>query len=219
MTMKQLWLSRWFGKVGVRGALVLGFTRPGGGGVTVWGWLGQCGVGGLGMFNISGYSAHLGGSPAHAWVRQWGGPQRGWPSSGCSPGDPWAWVGGSLSQGTSGVEFGVSALREFWAGVWGHGLGLGSPCAEVWGHGLGWGDPCLGRGVPGLGFGVAASPGWFLGWDLGSPDWNPPALTPPCPTARAPPAALQHQGQEEVGAGGGRCPPVQPCSRPRSPPQ
>ncbi|XP_040445522.1 polycomb group RING finger protein 1 isoform X1 [Falco naumanni] len=31
--------------------------------------------------------------------------------------------------------------------------------------------------------------------------------------ARAPPAALQHQGQEEVGAGGGRCPPgAQPCS-------
>lgn len=42
MTMKQLWLSRWFGKVCIhrKGGqpLILGFTRQGGGGVTLWAW-------------------------------------------------------------------------------------------------------------------------------------------------------------------------------------
>uniref|UniRef100_A0A8C0U5P0 Polycomb group ring finger 1 n=1 Tax=Cyanistes caeruleus TaxID=156563 RepID=A0A8C0U5P0_CYACU len=42
MTMKQLWLSRWFGKVCIHQKgwqpLILGCTQPGGGGMTLWGW-------------------------------------------------------------------------------------------------------------------------------------------------------------------------------------
>uniref|UniRef100_A0A803WDV0 Polycomb group RING finger protein 1 n=1 Tax=Ficedula albicollis TaxID=59894 RepID=A0A803WDV0_FICAL len=119
MTMKQLWLSRWFGKVCIHHKewqpLILG-----GGGVILLSASGQCGVGGLRIFNVSGCSCDLGRFLAHGWVRQCGGPQRGWPSLGCSPVE------------ILGLVLGVPVPGNFRAEVWGLcpkgtlGWGLGS---------------------------------------------------------------------------------------------